>query len=103
QVFRVYQGTESRTAIPNLSARRLRDFIAPLPPLDEQRRIVARVEELMARVREAKRLRQQAKEDAERLMQAALAEVFPSPGAEPPPGWRWVRLGEVFDLQQGVS
>jgi len=75
----------------------------PLPPLDEQRRIVARLEELMARVREAKRLRQQAKEDAERLMQAALAETFPRPGTEPPPGWRWVRLGEVFDLQQGAS
>jgi len=67
----------------------------PLPPIEEQRRIVARVEELIERVREAKRLRQQAKEDAERLWQSTLAETFPRPGAEPPPGWRWVRLGEV--------
>ena len=70
----------------------------PLPPLDAQRRIVARIEALMSRMREAKRLRQQAKEDAERLMQAALAEVFPRLGAEPPPGWRWVRLGEVCEV-----
>lgn len=75
----------------------------PLPPLDEQRRIVARIEELMERVREARRLRQQAKEDADRLMQSALAETFPRPGAELSPGWRWVRLGEVFEVQQGAS
>lgn len=101
QIFQIYQGMESRTAIPNLSASRLRNFIAPLPPLDEQRRIVARIEELMARVREATRLRQEAKEDAERLWQSALAEVFPRPGAEPPPGWRWVRLGEVVQVKGG--
>ena len=67
----------------------------PLPPLEEQRRIVARVEELMEQVREARRLREEAKKDADRLMQAALAEVFPRPGSDLPKGWRWVRLGEV--------
>ena len=72
----------------------------PLPPIEEQRRIVARVEELIERVREAKRLRQQVMEDAERLWQSTLAETFPRPGAEPPPGWRWVRLGEVCNLYQ---
>jgi len=75
----------------------------PLPPLAEQRRIVARVEQLMARVREAKRLREQAREDAERLWQSVLAETFPRPGSDLPAGWRWVRLGEVFDVQQGAS
>jgi type I restriction enzyme, S subunit len=39
----------------------------PLPPLVEQRRIVARVEALMECVREAKRLREQARKDAEIL------------------------------------
>lgn len=75
----------------------------PLPPLEEQRRIVARIEELMSRVREAKRLRQQATEDAERLWQSTLAETFPRPGAEPPPGWRWVRLGEVANIVSGFG
>ena len=67
----------------------------PLPPLDAQRRIVARIEALMSRMREAKRLRQQAEEDAERLWQSVLAETFPRPGSDLPEGWRWVRLGEV--------
>ncbi|GIX08274.1 MAG: hypothetical protein KatS3mg115_2677 [Candidatus Poribacteria bacterium] len=69
----------------------------PLPPLAEQRRIVARIEELMARVREARRLREQAREDAERLWQSVLADTFPRPSSDLPAGWRWVRLGEVCD------
>ncbi|MBX6764608.1 MAG: restriction endonuclease subunit S [Rubrobacteraceae bacterium] len=73
----------------------LRETVIPLPPLDEQRRIVARIEELMARVREARRLREQAREDAEHLWQSILAETFPRPGSDLPPVWRWVRLGEV--------
>jgi type I restriction enzyme S subunit len=70
-------------------------YLIPLPPLEEQRRIVARVEELMSRIREAKRLRQEAKEEAERLWQSILSETFPKPGTELPAGWRWVKLGEV--------
>jgi len=82
----------------------LQEALVPLPPLAKQRRIVARIEELMSRVREAKRLRQQAKEDAERLWQSVLAETFPRPGSELPPGWRWVRLGEVaFKPQYGYT
>jgi len=95
--------TRTRGAtIKGISRKELLTALIPLPPLEEQRRIVARLEELMARVREAKRLRQQAKEDAERLMQAALAETFPRPGTEPPPGWRWVRLGEVAQVFSGT-
>jgi len=88
---------------PKLTQGAMRSIPIPLPPLEEQRRIVARIEELMERVREAKRLRRQAKEDAERLWQSALAETFPRPGTEPPPDWRWMRLGEVFEVQQGAS
>ncbi|MEW6771870.1 MAG: restriction endonuclease subunit S [Bacillota bacterium] len=77
--------------------------LIPLPPLEEQRRIVAKVEALMERVREARRLRAEAQKDTERLMQAALAEVFPCPGQDLPTGWRWVRLGDIFHIQQGAS
>ena len=85
---------------PNLKKSDYVDLPIPLPPLSEQRRIVARVEELMERVREAKRLREEAKKDADRLMQAALAEAFPKPGEDLPPGWRWVRLGEVVEYER---
>ena len=78
----------------------LESYLLPLPPLEEQRRIVAKMEALMARVREARRLRTEAQKDAERLMQATLAEVFPCRGAALPQGWRWVRLGDVTEKPQ---
>ena len=80
----------------------LEQYLIPLPPLEEQRRIVARIEELMGRVREARRLREEAKQEAERLWQAVLAQTFPHPGLELPEGWRWVRLGEVCQHRTGV-
>jgi type I restriction enzyme, S subunit len=39
----------------------------PLPPLEEQRRIVARVEELARKIEEARSLRKQSLEEVEAL------------------------------------
>jgi type I restriction enzyme S subunit len=83
---------------PRMRLEALWGALIPLPPLAEQRRIVARIEELMGRVREAQRLRQEAQKDAERLWQSVLAQTFPRPGSELPEGWRWVRLREVCTL-----
>ena len=43
----------------------------PLPPLPEQRRIVARIEELSAKINEGRTLRQQAAEEMESILRAA--------------------------------
>lgn len=89
---------------PRVRMDALWDAFIPLPPLEEQRRIVARIEELMGRIREARRLREEAKQEAERLWQAALAETFPRPGSPLPPGWRWVCIAEVVsNLQPGFA
>lgn len=100
----VYLNAQDTTS--GLRNLRVSDFInqpIPLPPLSEQRRIVARIEELMGRIREARRLREEARQDTERLWQAVLAETFPRPGSELPNGWRWVRLGEVVRTESGNS
>lgn len=47
-----------------------------LPPLAEQRRIVARIEALAAQIDEAKRLRQEAVEEAEAMGVSATAAAF---------------------------
>jgi type I restriction enzyme S subunit len=62
----------------NYAAIRPNDVLGyqiPLPPLDEQRRIVARIEELAARIEEAQKLRRQAAEEAEALLVVALKNM----------------------------
>ncbi len=56
------------------------DFVThnpfPLPPLNEQKRIVAKVDELMRLCDELEEQIRQSKEESERLMQAVLQEAF---------------------------
>ncbi|ACY49754.1 restriction endonuclease subunit S [Rhodothermus marinus] len=76
QVFLAYQGAESRTAIPNLSGRRLKNFNAPLPPLSEQRRIVAHLEAVQEKIRALKAAQEETDEELKRLEQAILDRAF---------------------------
>jgi type I restriction enzyme S subunit len=48
----------------------------PLPPLEEQQRIVARIEELAAKIEEARGLQKEAVEEAESLLESAINLTF---------------------------
>ncbi len=67
----------------------------PLPSLDEQRRIVARIEALFDRIAEARRLRGIARQDLQIMLSSALEEVLDDPRAR---GWR---LGTMIDVVEG--
>jgi len=94
-----FRGAVGQQRVP---AEFLESYSLPLPPLDEQRRIVARVEELFARIEEARRLRAAADQDAERLMPAALEEVFEEAESK---GWPVKTVGDVIEgkPQYGTS
>jgi type I restriction enzyme S subunit len=55
-----------------LKAKRLLQIPIPLPPLEEQRRIVVRIEELTSQIHEARSLRRLAIEEADSLSYASL-------------------------------
>ncbi|MDR0816008.1 MAG: restriction endonuclease subunit S [Desulfovibrio sp.] len=59
-----------------LKAKRFLPIPIPLPPLGEQRRIVARIEELAAQIYEARSLRRQAAEEADVLIRANRNQSF---------------------------
>lgn len=59
-----------------LKSKRLMPIPIPLPPLDEQCRIVARIEELAAKVEEARELRLSATEEAGALLSSYLGAAF---------------------------
>jgi type I restriction enzyme S subunit len=60
-------------AIPNVNASKLKRLEVPLPPLAEQRRIVAKVEELLARVNAARERLGRVSVIVKRFRQAVLA------------------------------
>ncbi len=56
----------------------------PLPPLAEQRRVVAQIEELAAQIHEARTLRNQAAEEGDALLTSFRRSAF---GETPQPDW----------------
>jgi len=96
--YAVRNSTGSRMPRVRMSALWQADI--PLPPLDEQRRIVARIEELSAHIEEARRLRDVAGEESERLMSAAMRDVFAPSGDELPYNWEWKTVEDVGDRER---
>lgn len=63
------------TAQPNISLTDVREFTIPIPPLAEQRRIVAKVDQLMALVDQLETQLTASRASAEKLMAAVVAEL----------------------------
>jgi type I restriction enzyme S subunit len=76
QLFKIYQGEESRTAIPNLSGRRLKNFLVPTTSLTEQHCIVACLEHIAEEIRAMDDRLAQDLRDIEALDQSILAAAF---------------------------
>jgi len=69
----------------------------PLPSLPEQRRVVARIEELAAKISEAQRLREQATMEAERLLVCMAHRHDFNDAKKAAEDWQRVQLGNVME------
>ncbi|MGQ7886809.1 restriction endonuclease subunit S [Paenibacillus sp. WC2504] len=67
---------DNGSAQPNLAAKDVAKYLIPFPPLNEQKRIVEKVDQLMALCDELEKTVEQSKQDSEMLMQAVLQEAF---------------------------
>lgn len=70
-------------------------YEVPLPPLAEQRRLVARIDAVAAKIDEARRLREEADTAAATLHELTVAKSFPDGPLR--------RLGEVVRFQTGYA
>ena len=70
----------------------------PLPPLGEQRRIVARIEELGARIQSASDLRRQADSETDFLKLSAVSRLFLNPS-----GNGLTRIDETCEVRGGIQ
>ncbi len=96
QIPRVWEEVSGGSTGTNVRRRRLHpdDFLRamiPLPPMPEQRRVVARIEELAAQIHEARTLRHQATEEVEALTATAANKLFSHSRSQ-------VRLEEVCQV-----
>lgn len=73
-------------------------YTVPLPPLDEQRRIVARIEVLAARIEEARGLRRGAVEEADALWATCAAKTLGQFVKSPPRV-----LGAICEIRGGLQ
>jgi type I restriction enzyme S subunit len=74
QLIKISPGSAGRNRV--LSLKRIHEVMIPLPPIDEQRRIVARIEELTARIEEARELRRRAVEESGVIISARISQLF---------------------------
>lgn len=86
----------------NISKTSLSETEIPIPDIDVQHRIVARIEALFTEVREMRELQQNITSDTERLRQAVINDAFRH-GIEA--GWVWKTIDDLIDgkPQYGTS
>lgn len=88
---RASEGTTNRV---RLKEEAFVNLEIPLPPLAEQRRVVARIEELAAQIHEAQTLRQQAAEEAEALHLSVLHKHFVCDASS----WHQMSMDEAIEI-----
>jgi type I restriction enzyme S subunit len=98
KVLRLLQDTT--TGLRNLDRKEFLAQAIPLPDLPKQKRIAARVQELMAEVEHARTACEAQLEAAKALPSAYLRQVFESEEAK---RWERKRLGEVCEIFSGSS
>lgn len=74
-VYEQATASTTGTAQPTIPLGALRNFLVPLPPLAEQRRIVTKVDQLMALVDQMETQLTTSRATAEQLMEAVVAEL----------------------------
>ncbi|MCI0378776.1 MAG: restriction endonuclease subunit S [Gemmataceae bacterium] len=89
------QGTSGKNRI---RPERFLEIVLPLPPLDEQRRIVAKIETLAGKIDEATRLRLLAAEETDALMNAVAAKMI----ADARDGEDF-RIEEIAEVRGGIQ
>ena len=86
------------TSLPSLKLSTLKEAKVPLPPLDEQRRIVG----ILNRAAKIERMRARARELMGEFVPALFVKMFGDP-IENPMGWHKEMLGSLGTLDRGRS
>ena len=78
-----------------ISGSKLKKVEIPLPPIGEQRRIVAKLEKVLGKIKEAKKLREEAQSAAAALLPAELHKIFEEGKKN---GWEEKELQDIVEI-----
>lgn len=98
QYWNVINKGISGSAQGGFNASKLGELKIPIPPLPEQKEIVALLDDAFAAIDEAKANLEKNIENAKELFQSKLNEVFSQRGE----GWEEKTLGSVYDVRDGT-
>lgn len=98
-------------AIKRIVIRTIKEFHIPIPPLDEQKRIIKKLDTLLNRIDEAIRYLNESLELAEALFVSSLDKMFNPLGStkntegvyDLPEGWEWLQLSEIGQIVTGKT
>lgn len=91
------KSVQTETAVPHISAKQIKEFPIPIPPLPEQRKIADILSTWDAAIEKTEALLATAKAQKRALMQSLLTGKHRFPEFEGQP-WKEVRLGDVTTL-----
>ena len=91
------------TAQPNVNGQKLGNVKIPLPPLETQKKIVAKITKLQKSLGEALASLKKAEKRLESVMASALHKLIPNDETELPEGWEMVELQEVAEINPKKS
>ncbi len=85
----------------SINQKNLKSILVPFPPLEDQQRIVAKIDTLFAKIDKAISLTENSLKQSENLLPSILKEVFEKGKAD---GWEEKKLGEFFkDISSGFA
>ncbi len=100
QYWRQISSVTNGIAIPNINGSKLSAIDVPVPPLEEQQRIVAILDDHLSRLDAAAAYLDAARRRAHTQAKAILLSAVPELG-EYPAGWQVVTTGEAGQIQLG--
>ncbi len=77
--FNLFNFSKKGAAIPHLDFNIFKNLEIPLPPIAEQRKLVAKLEKVLKKIKEAKKLREETESAAVALLPAELHRIFTQP------------------------
>ena len=101
-IFRESFNVAMTGIIGGVSITKILELPVPLPPLEEQHRIVARIDQLMARCDELERLRKEREEKRVAVHAAAVRQLLDAPNGS---AWEFIQqhFGALYTVKENLT